>query len=482
MSAQPHNTNVTWNEGMRIGGENVQRDEVLEVFNPYTNNVVGTVPRGNAGDVERAFKIAADYKPQLSRYDRQRILMDCAAALVERRNEIAALITAESGLCAKDADYEVGRAFDVFSLAGQLCLHDDSETFSCDLTPHGKKRRIHTLRQPLTAISAITPFNHPLNMVAHKVAPSIATNNCIVLKPTDLTPLTSILLADVLYEVGLPPEMYQIVTGSVADIGDAMISNEHAELVTFTGGVRAGKYIAENAGYRRTVLELGGNDPLIVMDDADIAKAAALAVAGATKNSGQRCTAVKRILAIDSIADALAEAIVAETAKLTCGDPSDPATDVGTVITADAAALFERRVEMAVAEGAKVLHGAPREGALFHPTVVDHVNASSELVKEETFGPVVPIVRCKDLDDVIRTSNSTAFGLSSGVCTNRIDVVHRCIEELRVGTVNVWEVPGYRIEMSPFGGIKDSGLGYKEGVIEAMKSYTNVKTYSVPWF
>ena len=482
MSAQPHNTDVTWNEGMRIGGENVQRDEVLEVFNPYTNNVVGTVPRGNAGDVERAFKIAADYKPQLSRYDRQRILMDCAAALVERRNEIAALITAESGLCAKDADYEVGRAFDVFSLAGQLCLHDDSETFSCDLTPHGKKRRIHTLRQPLTAISAITPFNHPLNMVAHKVAPSIATNNCIVLKPTDLTPLTSILLADVLYEVGLPPEMYQIVTGSVADIGDAMISNEHAELVTFTGGVRAGKYIAENAGYRRTVLELGGNDPLIVMDDADIAKAAALAVAGATKNSGQRCTAVKRILAIDSIADALAEAIVAETAKLTCGDPSDPATDVGTVITADAAALFERRVEMAVAEGAKVLHGAPREGALFHPTVVDHVNASSELVKEETFGPVVPIVRCKDLDDVIRTSNSTAFGLSSGVCTNRIDVVHRCIEELRVGTVNVWEVPGYRIEMSPFGGIKDSGLGYKEGVIEAMKSYTNVKTYSVPWF
>lgn len=482
MSAQPHNTGVTWNEGMRIGGENVQRDEVLEVFNPYTNDVVGTVPRGNAGDVERAFKIAADYKPQLSRYDRQRILMDCAAALVERRNEIAALITAESGLCAKDADYEVGRAFDVFSLAGQLCLHDDSETFSCDLTPHGKKRRIHTLRQPLTAISAITPFNHPLNMVAHKVAPSIATNNCIVLKPTDLTPLTSILLADVLYEVGLPPEMYQIVTGSVADIGDAMISNEHAELVTFTGGVRAGKYIAENAGYRRTVLELGGNDPLIVMDDADIAKAAALAVAGATKNSGQRCTAVKRILAIDSIADALAEAIVAETAKLTCGDPSDPATDVGTVITADAAALFERRVEMAVAEGAKILHGAPREGALFHPTVVDHVNASSELVKEETFGPVVPIVRCKDLDDVIQTSNSTAFGLSSGVCTNRIDVVHRCIEELRVGTVNVWEVPGYRIEMSPFGGIKDSGLGYKEGVIEAMKSYTNVKTYSVPWF
>jgi phosphonoacetaldehyde dehydrogenase len=469
-------------ESMRIGGRKVQRDTSIEVFNPYNNAVVGTVPRGTAQDVAEAFEIAAAYKPRLTRYQRQRILLDAAEALVARRQEIAALITAESGLCAKDADYEVGRAYDVFTLAGQLVLQDDSETFSCDLTPHGKQRRIHTLRQPLTAISAITPFNHPLNMVAHKIAPSIATNNCMVLKPTDLTPLTALVLADVLYEVGLPPEMLQVVTGSVADIGDAMITNQHAELVTFTGGVRAGKYIAENAGYRRTVLELGGNDPLIVMEDADIAKAAALAVAGATKNSGQRCTAVKRVLAIDSIADALAEEIVKLTSALKSGDPADPSTDVGTVITADAAALFERRVEAAVAAGAKLLYGAPRQGALFAPTVVDHVDYTSELVREETFGPVVPIVRCCDIDDVITKSNSTAYGLSSGICTNRMDYIHRCIDELRVGTVNVWEVPGYRIEMSPFGGIKDSGLGYKEGVIEAMKSYTYVKTYSVPWF
>ena len=483
MSAQPATAMPpSRTRGMHINGREVFRDAVIEVFNPYNDEVVGTVARGTAADVAEAFKVAATCKPKLTRYERQRILLDTASALVARRNDIAALISSESGLCIKDADYEVGRAFDVFTLAGQLCLQDDSETFSCDLTPHGKRRRIHTLRQPLTAISAITPFNHPLNMVAHKVAPSIATNNCLVLKPTDLTPLTALLLADVLYEVGLPPEMYQVVTGSVADIGDAMITNPHAELVTFTGGVRAGKYIAENAGYRRTVLELGGNDPLIVMDDADVQKAAALAVAGATKNSGQRCTAVKRVLAIESIADALAEAIVAETQKLKCGDPADPETDVGTVITAQAAALFERRVQDAVAQDAKVLHGAPREGALFHPTVVDFVDANTELVQEETFGPVVPIIRCSDLEDAISKSNSTAFGLSSGICTDRMDHVHRCIEELNVGTVNVWEVPGYRIEMSPFGGVKDSGLGYKEGVVEAMKSYTNMKTYSVPWF
>jgi acyl-CoA reductase-like NAD-dependent aldehyde dehydrogenase len=229
------------------------------------------------------------------------------------------------------------------------------------------------------------------------------------------------------------------------------------------------------------VLELGGNDPLIVMEDADLDKAAELAVAGATKNSGQRCTAVKRILVVESIADALVPLLVEKARALVCGDPMDPATDVGTVISEQAAKLFERRVEDAVANGAERLHGEARRGALFPPTVVDRVPHDCELVREETFGPVIPVIRCKDIDDAIRVSNSTAFGLSSGVCTNRLDYVTRFIDELDVGTVNVWEVPGYRIEMSPFGGIKDSGLGYKEGVLEAMKSYTNVKTYSLPW-
>jgi len=230
------------------------------------------------------------------------------------------------------------------------------------------------------------------------------------------------------------------------------------------------------------VLELGGNDPLIVMEDAELDKAAELAVAGATKNSGQRCTAVKRILVVDKVADAFAEQVAAKARKLKAGDPTDPETDVGTVITDKAAALFERRVEDAVARGAAVLYGRQRAGALFPPTVVDKVPYDCELVHQETFGPVIPIIRCPDdIAQVIRISNSTAYGLSSGVCTNRLDYITRFINELEVGTVNIWEVPGYRIEMSPFGGIKDSGLGYKEGVVEAMKSFTNVKTYSLPW-
>ncbi|MCC8982533.1 phosphonoacetaldehyde dehydrogenase [Bradyrhizobium acaciae] len=470
-------------EQMRIAGSLVDTDEHVEVFNPYTNKVVGTVPAARPEHVRSAFAKAAAFKPKLTRYERQRILLRTAEILAGRKEEFARLITAESGLCWKDSLYEAGRAYDVYSFAGQLAIQDDGETFSCDISPQGKARKIFTTRTPLLgAISAITPFNHPLNMVSHKIAPAIATSNRVVLKPTELTPLTALALADVLYEAGLPPEMLSVVTGNPHSMGDAMITDPDADLVTFTGSVRVGKHIATKAGYKRLVLELGGNDPLIVMEDADLEKAAELAVAGATKNSGQRCTAVKRILCVEAVADDFAALVLKKARTLKCGDPMDPTVDVGTVIHEGAAKEFERRVNAAVVDGAELLHGNNREGALYPPTVVDRIPYTSELVMQETFGPVIPIIRVpNDIESVIRISNSTAFGLSSGVCTNRLDYITRFVNELDVGTVNVWEVPGYRIEMSPFGGIKDSGLGYKEGVQEAIKSFTNVKTYSLPW-
>jgi putative phosphonoacetaldehyde dehydrogenase len=469
---------------MRIAGKLVDGDsgKNVEVLNPYNGEVVGTVPRASREQIAGAFEIAASYRPDLTRYERQLILLKTAEIIVSRRDEISDLITAESGLSKKDSLYEVGRAFDVFSLSGQLCINDDSQVFSCDLTPHGKRRKIFTQRDPLLGvISAITPFNHPLNMISHKIAPSIATNNCMVAKPTEQTPLTALVLADILYEAGLPPEMLSIVTGLPADMGDEMLTNRHIDLVTFTGSVGVGKYIAETAGYRRTVLELGGNAPLIVMDDADLDKAAELAVTGATKNSGQRCTAVKRILCIDSVADEFAGLVAEKAARLKYGDPMDPDTDVGTVINEASAILFQNRVNDAIEKGATLLYGNDRQGAVYSPTVLDHVPYDCDLVREETFGPPIPIIRIRDIDHAIEVANSTAFGLSSGVCTNRMDDIIRFINELETGTVNIWEVPGYRIEMSPFGGIKDSGLGYKEGVIEAMNSYTNVKTFSLPW-
>ena len=472
---------IVGHEPMRIAGKKVDTEGRIDVHYPYTNEVIGTVPRGTAAHAKEAFEIAANYESKLTRYERQQILFRVAEILNDRKEEISDIITAESGLCKKDSLYEVGRAYDVYTLAGQMCILDDGEIFSCDITPQGKSRKIFTEREPLKAISAITPFNHPLNMISHKIAPAIATNNCIVCKPTEKTPLTALILADIIYEAGLPKEMLTIITGLPEDLGNEFITNENIELVTFTGGVPVGKYIAENAGYRRTVLELGGNAPLIVMEDADLDKAAELAVAGATKNSGQRCTAVKRILVVEEIADEFSKLVLEKAQKIKYGDPMDPETDLGCVIDAESATMFERRVNDAVEVGAKLLYGNNREGALYPPTVVDHVPFDCELVREETFGPAIPIIRVKDIDDAIRVSNSTAFGLSSGVCTDNFKYIQRFIKELRTGTVNVWEVPGYRIEMSPFGGIKDSGLGYKEGVIEAMKSYTNVKTYSLPW-
>src|ERR1700742_904566 len=397
-------------EAMRIAGKKIETDSQVEVFNPYTGAVVGTVPAARPEHVREAFAKAKAFKPKLTRYERQQILLKTADLLSTRKEEFARIITAESGLCWKDSLYEAGRAYDVYSFAGQLTIKDDGETYACDISPQGKQRKIFTTRFPLNGvISAITPFNHPLNMVSHKLAPAIATNNRVVLKPTELTPLTALALADVLYEAGLPPEMLSVVTGNPSTMGDSMITDPDCDLLTFTGAVRVGKDIPEKPAYPRIALELGGNDPLTVMEDADLDKAAELAVQGATKNSGQRCTAVKRILVVNKVADEFSKFVLARARMLKAGDPMDPETDVGTVIHEGAAKNFERRVNDAVAQGAKLLHGNNRQGALYPPTVVDRVPHDCELVHEETFGPVIPIIRCPDdIAQVIKISNSTA--------------------------------------------------------------------------
>ena len=473
-------------ESMRIAGEKIgsgrSGNRVIQVRNPYTNQIIGSVPKATVEEIRAAFAKAAAYRSRLSRFDRANILDQAAAIVRARSAEIAALITSESGLCIKDSAYEVGRVADVLNFGANEVLKDDGQIFSCDLTPHGKKRRVYTQRDPLLGvISAITPFNHPMNQVAHKVVPSIATNNRMVLKPSEKVPFSALLLADILYEAGLPPEMFSVVTGDPREIADELITNPHVDLVTFTGGVAIGKTIAHKAGYRRIVLELGGNDPIIVMEDADLDEASTLAVQGSYKNSGQRCTAIKRMLVHQDIAQRFTDLVVDKTRAWKFGDPLDSKNDMGTVIDEIAAQLFESRVNEAVAAGARLLTGNQREGARYSPTVIDQVRPDMTVVREETFGPVSPIIRFSNIDEAIAIANGTAYGLSSAVCTNRLDYITRFVSELQVGSVNVREVPGYRLELTPFGGIKDSGLGYKEGVQEAMKSFTNTKTYSLPW-
>lgn len=483
MSHQPQTAlPAVRHEALRIGGEKIHCERVIDVTYPYTGEVIATVPKATLADVQRAYRIARDYQPTLTRYERYKILMRAGELIASRLDEISRTITLESGLCRKDSLYEVGRASDVLLFAANQALIDDGQVFSCDLTHHGKSRKVYTLREPLLGvITAITPFNHPLNQVIHKVAPAIATNNRVVLKPSEKTPLTAFILADILYEAGLPPPMLSVITGDPREIADEMLTNPDVDLVTFTGGVAIGKYIAGKAVYKRQILELGGNDPIIVMEDADVEEAATLAASGSYKNSGQRCTAIKRMLVHERVADEFVERLVAKTQALKFGDPMDPTVDMGTVIDEAAAIQFEAVVDEAIDAGATLLCGNVRRGALYSPTVLDRVDAEMTVAKHETFGPVSPVIRFASIDEAIRLSNGTAYGLSSSVCTNRLDYITRFVRELKVGSVNVREVPGYRLELTPFGGIKDSGLGYKEGVLEAMKSFTNTKTYSLPW-
>jgi len=293
MSATPPN------HGMRLAGEKVGMDRggdrCIRVHNPFTNEHIGSVPKATLAEVRQAFAVAKAFRPRLTRFERANILNKTAALVRERTAMIAALISADRGLSLKDASYGSGARADVLVFGANECLKDDGQIFSCDLTPHGKQRRVYTQRGPLLGvITAITPFNHPMNQVAHKVVPAIATNNRMVLKPSEKVPLSALLFADLLYEAGLPPEMLSVVTGDPREIADELITHADVDLVTFTGGVAIGKHIAKTAGYKRLVLELGGNDPIIVMEDADLDEASTLAVQGSYKNSGQRCTAVKR--------------------------------------------------------------------------------------------------------------------------------------------------------------------------------------------
>lgn len=462
--------------GIPVAGSNVH-----EVKSPYDNRVVGTVTLANEAHASAAVEAALKGGKKLTRYDRFSILDKARQLIVERKELFAQTISAESGLAIREALYETGRAHDVLMFAAMESLKDDGQIFSCDISPTGKARKIFTTREAVSLALCITPFNHPLNQVVHKLAPALAVGTPVILKPSEKTPLTAIMLTELLYEAGLPHYMLSTLLGPTAEIAEPLVKDPRVDIVSFTGSVAVGKKIAGMAGYKKVILELGGNDPVIIMEDADMDLAVYLAAEGSYRNSGQRCTAVKRILVHEKIAEEFTKRLVEKTKEYKCGDPSDPETRVGTVIDEAAAIYLENVVKKSVEQGAKVLIGGNRKGAIMEPTVITNVPRNADMVVHESFGPLAPVLTFKDIDDAIALSNSTAYGLSSGIVTNNMSYALRFIKELKVGTVNINEVPGYRIESSPFGGIKDSGLGIKEGVIEAMKCFTFVKTFSLPW-
>ncbi len=465
-----------------IAGRAVETGRRLEVRYPYDGSLTGTAELAGREHLNEAIQAAlAGGGKTLPRHERAAILRKAATLLAARREDFARLITRETGLCLRESRYETGRSSDVLDFAAMEALRDDGQIFSCDISPAGKARKIFTTRYPVSVVAAITPFNHPLNQVAHKVAPAIAAGAPMILKPSERAPLTALKFAALLYEAGLPGWMLSMFVGSLEEVVGPMIEDERTEVVTFTGSVEAGKSIARRAGYKKLCLELGGNSPLIILADADLDLAAKLACEGSFRNSGQRCTAVKRILVVEEIREAFTEKFVALARTYLCGDPEAEATLVGTVITEDSAKLLERRVHDAVGLGAKILLGGGRRGALLEPTILARVPREAEVVVEESFGPLAPMITIRDLDDAIAYYNNGRFGLSSSVVTTNLNAAMKAAKELKTGTTNINEVPGYRLENTPFGGVRDSGLGVKEGVIEAMKFFSHVKTFSLPW-
>ena len=464
-----------------VAGQRVKSDDTLEIRYPWDGSLTGTLSKITSEQLEEAIQAALGNKEMPTKNERYEILMRARDLLAQYADEFANLIRLEAGLCMRETRYEVGRAQEVFKFAAAEALRDDESIFSCDAAKNGPARKIFTLREPLSLVVAITPFNHPLNQVAHKLAPAIAAGVPVLLKPSSKTPLTAIRLTELLYEAGLPKPMLSTFVGDRKMITEALVKDKRVDLVTFTGGTEPGKHLTKIAGYKKLCLELGGNAPLIVLRDADLDLAATLATEGSFRNSGQRCTAVKRILVEEEVLEQFTAKFLDKASEFKAGDPANEETLMGTVIDEPAAIELEQRVIKAVKSGAKVLLGGNRNGAQLEPTVIANVPRDAEMVCVESFGPLAPIMPVRDIDDAIALANSSPFGLSSGVVTNDMAAAIKVIKELKTGAVNVNQVPGFRMECSPFGGIKDSGLGIKEGVIEAMKFMTTTKTFSLPW-
>ncbi len=460
---------------MLINGKWIDKEEKTDVINPYNGRIVGRVPKAEIMDIRDSIKKATNAKIELTAYERYQLLYDCAQEIKRREGEFSKLITDEAGICIKSSTHELKRAYHVLILSAEEAKRTYGETIPGDIIPGITNKYALTFREPIGVVVAITPFNHPLNQIVHKIGPSIAVGNRMILKPSKKTPLTALLFGEVLINNGMPPSMVDIVTGDPGEIGEELLTNPLVDMITFTGSVEVGELIAKKAGIKKLCLELGGNGALVVCEDADVERSTDVAVNGAFSNSGQRCTSIKRIILIEKVADKFVERFVRKVKKLRFGDPFDPETDVGTVIDEEAARRIEYMVKLAIKEGAKLLVGGKRRGALYEPTVLDFVDPKSEIVVNETFGPIAPIIRVKSIEESIEITNSTIYGLQAGVMTSSIENAFQIARSLRVGGVVINEGPGFRIESWPFGGVKKSGIG-REGIRYAIMEMTNLKT------
>ncbi len=447
----------------------------LEVRNPFNNKLVKVIRCNSRASVSRAIARAEQYDYRLNCWDRYQVLNRLCSLLELHRGELCRLISVESGKTLADADIEVSRACQAFLLSAEEAKRIDGELLPLDAVAGIDAGMAMVVREPLGIVAAITPFNYPLNLVAHKVGPALAANNPVIVKPSESTPLTALRLMELLYEAGLPREMLQVVNGDPAEIVDVLCADDRVRKISFTGSVEVGKRICHLAGMKHICMELGGNDPMVILSDADLDAALPVAIDGAFGNNGERCTSIKRFIIEDCVADEFIERFVSAARDLRVGDQLNPSVDIGPLINSQAAIRIERRIQAAVAGGAILRLGGKRKGALLWPTVLDRVSNNNPIVAEETFGPVAPFIRVANFEQAIDTVNDSLFGLQSGLFTNDLAKAKAAVKRIKAGAVMINRAPGFRAEHLPFGGVRNSGIG-REGIKYAVNAMTQTKT------
>ena len=462
---------------MLLNGEWVERAARMEVRDPQDDSLVDTVPQANAADMDAAIAAAVcgfERPRRLSVHERRAILTRAADLVAARREEFAYTIAREGIKTIREARKEASRCVDTLRISAEETRHLTGETIPFDQRQGSENRFGFYIREPIGVIGAIAPFNDPLNLVAHKIGPALASGNTIIVKPHSETPLSALRLAEAIQEAGAPAGMLQVITGRGSEVGDLLVSDPRVRMISFTGSRATGETIMRKIGLKKVGMELGSNAPVIVMADADLELAVSANVSGAFWAAGQNCLHVQRLLVHEAIYDAFVPRFVAGARACRVGDKLDEATDMGPIINRAEALRIERTVNEAIAAGATVLCGGERHGNFYAPTVMTDVPDSCALAQEEIYGPVTIVSRIRDLEDAIQRANAVDYGLQAGIFTRDLQSAFQAMRELRVGGVMINDSTDYRIDAMPFGGVKGSGLG-REGIRFAVHEMTEPK-------
>ncbi len=460
-----------------IDSEWVDKDDKIGVYDPYDNSLIDYIPKADVNDVKKALD-AAEKGYHIARkmpvHERAQILYSTADIIKKRSEKFAQLLARESSKTIREARKEVGRCVNTLTVSGEEAKRIHGETISFDSFPGGENRKGYYYHNPIGIILAITPFNDPLNLVAHKLGPAFAGGNSVILKPATVTPLSAIKLAQAFLEAGLPPGVLQILTGNSSEIGAPLIRDERIKMISFTGGINAGNKIVSISGIKKLGMELGSNSPVIVWRDCDINWAVESCVSGSFWAAGQNCLGVQRIYIHKEIYEEFKNKFIQKTQQIKTGNKLLEETDMGPMITTTEAIRVEKLVNDAVASGADILCGGMRNGAFYSPTVLENVPKTCQAYCDEIFGPVVHLFPIDDFDNAIQEANSLEFGLHAAVFTKDVNLAFKAAYEIECGGVMINDSTDYRLDSMPFGGVKNSGLG-REGIKFALQEMTEPK-------